>query len=80
MDRPEHAAIGRLLDGARVPIHRPKLVLGEPIGAGAQQSAALALQQWDNGVDVGRVLVNSSSLGGTHVSLILRPDPAPGRT
>jgi hypothetical protein len=26
------------------------------------------------------VLVNSSSLGGTHVSLILRPDPAPGRT
>jgi 3-oxoacyl-[acyl-carrier-protein] synthase II len=74
VDRPERAAIHRLLGNTEVAVHTPKLLLGEPIGAGAQQAAALALQQWeDEGAD-GPVLVNSSSLGGTHVALILTPE------
>jgi 3-oxoacyl-[acyl-carrier-protein] synthase II len=73
-DRPEQSAIRRLLSSAEVTIHRPKLVLGEPVGAGAQQSAALAIQEWDTGGRIGPALINSSSLGGTHISLVLSPD------
>jgi 3-oxoacyl-[acyl-carrier-protein] synthase II len=76
VDRPEQAALDRLLGGAEVAVHRPKLVLGEPVGAGAQQSAALALQQWQDEGAAGPVLVNSSSLGGTHVALVLTPEGA----
>ncbi len=74
VDRPEDAAIKRLLGHREVAIRKPKLVLGEPIGAGAQQFAALALQEWDNGGDIGPVLINSSSLGGTHIALIMSPE------
>ncbi len=74
VDRPEDAVIKRLLGHREVAIRKPKLVLGEPIGAGAQQSAALALQEWDNGGDIGPVLINSSSLGGTHIALIMSPE------
>jgi 3-oxoacyl-[acyl-carrier-protein] synthase II len=75
VDRPEHDAIARLPGTADVPIRQPKLTLGDPVGAGALVSAALALHQWDTGSPAGPVLVNSSSLGGTHISLILSPDP-----
>jgi 3-oxoacyl-[acyl-carrier-protein] synthase II len=73
-DRPEQSAIGRLLSNAQVTIHRPKLVLGEPVGAGAQQSAALAIAEWDTSGRTGPVLINSSSLGGAHISLVLSPE------
>jgi 3-oxoacyl-[acyl-carrier-protein] synthase II len=63
VDRPEAAAIDRVLPG--VPVEAPKRVLGEPVGAGAQLAIALASRC------AGPVLVNSSSLGGTHVSLVV---------
>ncbi|MCZ0997929.1 hypothetical protein O1M63_06795 [Streptomyces mirabilis] len=39
-------------------------------------AALLALTAWTtpaDGVAAGPVLINSSSLGGTHISLVLRP-------
>jgi 3-oxoacyl-[acyl-carrier-protein] synthase II len=74
VDQPEHAAITRLRGTAGIAIHQPKLVLGEAIGVSALQSAALAIQGWDQGGDAGPALINSSSLGGTHISLILSPE------
>ncbi len=70
VDRPEQAALERVLAGAAPPLRSPKPVLGDPIGAGAHQAAALALAGWAGG-EPGPVLVNSSSLGGTHVALAL---------
>ncbi|WP_198942979.1 beta-ketoacyl-[acyl-carrier-protein] synthase family protein [Actinophytocola xanthii] len=64
VDRPELAAVERVAPGVRV--ETPKQVLGEPVGAGAQLAIALATQE-----SPGPVLVNSSSLGGTHVSLVV---------
>ncbi|MCX5410079.1 beta-ketoacyl-[acyl-carrier-protein] synthase family protein (plasmid) [Streptomyces sp. NBC_00335] len=72
-DGPETLAAGRLEGAGSVPVHTPKRTLGEPAGAGAQLAAVLALTGWDNGLDSGPVLINSSSLGGTHISLVLRP-------
>jgi 3-oxoacyl-[acyl-carrier-protein] synthase II len=74
VDRPESRALARLglPEGCRV--ESPKRVLGEPFGAGAQLSAALAITGWRLGAArPGPVLVNSSSLGSTHISLALRP-------
>ncbi|MET9958600.1 beta-ketoacyl-[acyl-carrier-protein] synthase family protein [Streptomyces sp. NPDC006326] len=72
-DGPEALATGRLSAQADCPVHTPKRTLGEPVGAGAQLAALLALTSWDSGRDSGPVLINSSSLGGTHISLVLRP-------
>jgi 3-oxoacyl-[acyl-carrier-protein] synthase II len=70
-DRAERRAIERLFgDGADV--RTPKLKLGEPIGAGGSISAALALRSWQDG-DGKPALVNSLSLGGTNVALVLAP-------
>ena len=74
VDQPEHAALARLHGTAGITIHQPKLVLGEAIGVSALQSAALAIQAWDHGGDARPALINSSSLGGTHISLILSPE------
>jgi 3-oxoacyl-[acyl-carrier-protein] synthase II len=74
VDQPEHAALARLHGTAGITIHQPKLVLGEAIGVSALQSAALAIQAWDHGGDTRPALINSSSLGGTHISLILSPE------
>ncbi|WP_284734236.1 beta-ketoacyl-[acyl-carrier-protein] synthase family protein [Actinomadura sp. NEAU-AAG7] len=71
VDRPETRAVRALAPGCTV--ESPKRLLGEPVGAGAQLSAALALTGWRSGAPAGPVLVNSSSLGGTHYSLVLRP-------
>jgi 3-oxoacyl-[acyl-carrier-protein] synthase II len=71
-DRPEHRAVTRVLDGHEVRIERPKEVLGDPVGAGAHLSAVLAIAGWSAGAD-GPVLLTSSSLGGTHVALVLTP-------
>jgi 3-oxoacyl-[acyl-carrier-protein] synthase II len=75
-DEAEAAAIERLL-GTDVPVLAPKLLFGEPMGAGAQLSAVLALEGWARGDDArsprGPVLINSLSLGGTNFSLVLAP-------
>jgi 3-oxoacyl-[acyl-carrier-protein] synthase II len=78
VDRPEARAVRRLGTGA--PVLTPKRTLGEPVGAGAHLSAALAITGWWNGRDSappGPALINSSSLGGTHISLVLRPGTEP---
>ena len=59
--------------GTNVSVRTPKIKLGEPLGAGGSLNTVLALQAWQHGVDVGPVVVNSSSLGGTHISLVLVP-------
>lgn len=70
-DAPEELATDRL--ATRAAVHAPKRIVGEPVGAGAQLAALLAVTGWEHGEDVGPVLINSSSLGGTHISLVLRP-------
>ncbi|MEU6582211.1 beta-ketoacyl-[acyl-carrier-protein] synthase family protein [Nocardia sp. NPDC046763] len=72
VDGPERRAIDRLGLGANCARPEPKRVLGDPIGAGAQLAAALAITAWQRGGDRGPVLVNGSSLGGTHTSFVLR--------
>jgi 3-oxoacyl-[acyl-carrier-protein] synthase II len=73
VDRPEGSALTRLGLSDACRVEAPKRVLGEPFGAGAQMSAALAITGWRLGGRPGPVLVNSSSLGSTHISLALRP-------
>ncbi|GHH96135.1 beta-ketoacyl-[acyl-carrier-protein] synthase family protein [Streptomyces capillispiralis] len=72
-DAPEARATRRLLPDGACPVHAPHRRLGEPVGAGAQLAAVLALTDWEHGGRPGPVLVNSSPLGGTHISLVLRP-------
>jgi 3-oxoacyl-[acyl-carrier-protein] synthase II len=75
-DEAEATAIERLL-GPAVPVLAPKLLLGEPMGAGAALATALALEGWARGDEAhsprGPVLVNSLSLGGTNISIVLAP-------
>ncbi|GHI04386.1 hypothetical protein Scel_27070 [Streptomyces cellostaticus] len=71
VDRPEERALGRL--GVRADVMAPKRVLGEPVGAGAHLSVTLAIEDWRHGGAAGPALINSSSLGGTHIALVLRP-------
>jgi 3-oxoacyl-[acyl-carrier-protein] synthase II len=74
-DRGEAAAIRRVL-GDRGGVVMPKLLLGEPMGAGGALSAALAITGWRRCADpAAPVLVNSCSLGGTNVSLVLTATP-----
>ncbi|MGJ5756603.1 3-oxoacyl-[acyl-carrier-protein] synthase II [Streptomyces puniciscabiei] len=77
-DRPERAAVERVFDLDRVRFETPKRVLGEPAGAGAHLSAVLAVGAWRDGRARRPVVVNSSSLGGTHTSLVLAPTPLHG--
>jgi 3-oxoacyl-[acyl-carrier-protein] synthase II len=73
VDRAERAALRRVF-GARPPeFQAPKAVLGDPVGAGAHLAAALAVEGWSTGGTAGPALINSSSLGGTHVALVLTP-------
>jgi 3-oxoacyl-[acyl-carrier-protein] synthase II len=71
-DEAEAQAIERVL-GSDVKVNAPKLLLGEPMGAGASLNVALALAAWEHGQDVGPVLVNSTSLGGTNFAVVLAP-------
>ncbi|MEU1205700.1 beta-ketoacyl-[acyl-carrier-protein] synthase family protein [Nocardia sp. NPDC005825] len=78
VDGPERRAVDRLGLNPACARHEPKRVLGDPIGAGAQLAAALAITSWAHGADHGPVLVNGSSLGGTHTSFVLtHPAAAP---
>ncbi|WP_324191295.1 beta-ketoacyl-[acyl-carrier-protein] synthase family protein [Nocardia cyriacigeorgica] len=72
VDDPERAAIARLTGGSGPRVETPKQILGEPVGAGAHLCAALAVHD-PAGFD-GPVLINSSSMGGTHACLVLTPD------
>jgi 3-oxoacyl-[acyl-carrier-protein] synthase II len=69
-DGAELAAIARVL-GEDADVQSPKLLFGEPIGAGGALGAALAALALHNESARGDVLVNSGSLGGTHISLLL---------
>jgi len=71
-DEAEAKAIERVL-GADVRVNAPKLLLGEPMGAGASLSIALAIAAWEHDTDVGPVLINSASLGGTNFAIVLAP-------
>ena len=71
-DEAEAKAIERVL-GAGVKVNAPKLLLGEPMGAGASLNVALAIAAWEHDADVGPVLINSTSLGGTNFAIVLAP-------
>jgi 3-oxoacyl-[acyl-carrier-protein] synthase II len=71
-DEAEAKAIERVV-GADAKVNAPKLLLGEPMGAGASLSVALAIAAWDHDTDVGPVLINSTSLGGTNFAIVLGP-------
>jgi 3-oxoacyl-[acyl-carrier-protein] synthase II len=75
-DEAEAKAIERLL-GPDVPVLAPKLLFGEPMGAGATLATVLALEGWSRGDEAhsprGPVLVNSLSLGGTNFAVVLAP-------
>ncbi len=72
VDAAERAALERLLGGASPRVHAPKRLLGEPLGAGGALNAVLAVRSWQDG-SAGPALINSTSLGGTHFSIVLAP-------
>jgi 3-oxoacyl-[acyl-carrier-protein] synthase II len=78
-DQAEARAIERLL-GSEVRVLAPKLLLGEPMGAGALVNLALALKGWEVGDEEhsprGPVLINGMSLGGTNFSIVATPPDA----
>ncbi|GAB3706365.1 beta-ketoacyl synthase N-terminal-like domain-containing protein [Nocardiopsis oceani] len=76
VDGPERRALSRFTAelGFSPALCAPKVLLGEPVGAGAHLSIALALTGARRGEGTGDFLVNSSSLGGGHVSLLLRTE------
>ena len=72
VDEAERQAIERVFgDGANVV--KPKLLFGEPMGMGGSLNAALAVQSWRSGEDGRPALVNSLSLGGTNIAIVLGP-------
>jgi 3-oxoacyl-[acyl-carrier-protein] synthase II len=73
VDWPERAAIERVFGRPGPRVETPKRRLGEPVGAGAHLSIVLALMEWELTGAGGPALVNSSSLGGTHVAMVLDP-------
>lgn len=58
---------------SRTQVLHPKRFIGEPMGAGASVGMALAVEGWCRGERPGPALINSSSLGGTHFSIVLAP-------
>ncbi|GCE14922.1 beta-ketoacyl-[acyl-carrier-protein] synthase family protein [Tengunoibacter tsumagoiensis] len=58
-------------------IYTPKTLFGEPVGVGGALNTALALKSWQceqpsSPGEQKYALINSSTLGGTHFSLLLR--------
>lgn len=71
-DRGELAGLRRVF-GDRLPsLRTPKLVLGEPVGPGGALTTVLAVDELAGGA----ALVQAVSLGGTAVSLAVRPPSA----
>jgi 3-oxoacyl-[acyl-carrier-protein] synthase II len=78
VDNAEKAAVRRLFgDEPTLALLSPKPLFGEPFGAGAAVSAALALTGWQRGDTEhsprGPILINSLSLGGTNICIVLAP-------
>lgn len=72
-DRAEAAALRRVF-GTPPVVHKPKLLFGEPMGAGGALNAALACQAWqDQPSMAGPTLITSMSLGGTNFATVLAP-------
>jgi 3-oxoacyl-(acyl-carrier-protein) synthase len=72
-DEAEARAIERVF-GEGATVAKPKLVFGEPMGAGGSLNAALAVESWrSGGAEARPALVNSLSLGGTNISIVLGP-------
>ena len=75
-DSAERAALARLF-GSDVKVIAPKFLFGEPLGAGGALNVALALSGWRRNdaerSPAGPVIVNSLSLGGTNISILLAP-------
>jgi 3-oxoacyl-[acyl-carrier-protein] synthase II len=71
-DGPEADALARVF-GTRPPVFAPKRLLGEPMGAGGALNAVLAATSLRRGHTRGPALVTSSSLGGTHVAVLIGP-------
>jgi 3-oxoacyl-[acyl-carrier-protein] synthase II len=75
-DTAEQHAIERVF-GAGTPVMAPKVLLGEPMGAGGSLCAAIALKGWAEGDEQGSprgpIVINSMSLGGTNFALVLAP-------
>lgn len=77
-DEAEQQALARIFAGRTGPeILSPKVFIGEPMGAGAVLGMALAIEGWTRGERPGPALINSSSLGGTHFSIVVAPAMAP---
>ena len=76
-DGAERAALTRLFGNDGVKVIGPKFLFGEPLGVGGSLNVALALSGWRRGdtehSPVGPVIVNSLSLGGTNISILLAP-------
>jgi 3-oxoacyl-(acyl-carrier-protein) synthase len=76
-DGAERSALGRVFGNDGVKVISPKFLFGEPLGAGGSLNAALALYGWRQGdadlSPTGPVVVNSLSLGGTNISIVLAP-------
>ncbi len=73
-DEAEQVALARIFGNQTSPrVLSPKIFIGEPIGAGAPLGMALAVEGWSRGEQPGPALINSSSLGGTHFSIVLAP-------
>jgi 3-oxoacyl-[acyl-carrier-protein] synthase II len=73
-DEPEAAALTRVFGsgGSSVPVRfAPKRLLGEPMGAGGAVNAVLASMSLRRGHTAGPAVVTSSSLGGTHIAVLL---------
>ncbi|MEU8897223.1 beta-ketoacyl-[acyl-carrier-protein] synthase family protein [Nocardia sp. NPDC048505] len=73
IDAPEQLALDRVFGTAGPRLIAAKRTLGEQIGVGGLLATALAAFHPDRPRD-GAVLVNSSSLGGTHFSIVLAPN------
>lgn len=72
-DRAEALALKRVF-GTPPETHAPKLLFGEPMGAGGPLNTTLALQSWlDQPGAAGPALVTSMSLGGTNFAIVLAP-------
>jgi 3-oxoacyl-[acyl-carrier-protein] synthase II len=72
-DEAEAKAIERVF-GEGADVAKPKLLLGEPMGAGGSLNAALAIESWrSGGAEAKPALINSLSLGGTNFSIVLAP-------
>jgi 3-oxoacyl-[acyl-carrier-protein] synthase II len=76
-DAAEEAAIKRIFGSSQPRVAAPKKLLGEPIGAGGALNAALAFKDWQRANGQSRPdgvsLVNSTSFGGTNLTLVLAP-------